>query len=168
MMMSRLDLAIKQIVFARNYTIRLLDNTKLEDWFRQPPAGITHIAWQVGHLAMAQYRMALERIRGKRPGDPDVISDGFLKLFGKESVPQADASKYPTPANIRAVFDRVHQQLLKELPSLNDTDLDQPILKPHSLVKTKLWALLWCAQHEAVHAGQIGLLRRQLGYAPLW
>jgi hypothetical protein len=46
--------------------------------------------------------------------------------------------------------------------------LDKPVLKPHPLVKTKLWALLWCAQHEAVHAGQIGLLRRQLGYLPLW
>jgi hypothetical protein len=40
--------------------------------------------------------------------------------------------------------------------------------EPHPLVKTKLWALLWCAQHESVHAGQIGLLRRQLGYSPLW
>jgi hypothetical protein len=41
------------------------------------------------------------------------------------------------------------------------------IARPHPLVRTKLWALLWCAQHEAVHAGQIGLLRRQLGHAPL-
>jgi uncharacterized damage-inducible protein DinB len=46
--------------------------------------------------------------------------------------------------------------------------VDQPVLKPHPLVKTNLWALLWCAQHEAVHAGQIELLRRQLGYAPVW
>jgi uncharacterized damage-inducible protein DinB len=67
-----------------------------------------------------------------------------------------------------ADFDRVHQQTLAELQGLTESELDKTVLKPHPLVKTKLWALLWCAQHEAVHAGQIGLLRRQLGYAPLW
>ena len=66
------------------------------------------------------------------------------------------------------MFDRVHGQALRELPGLDEGDLDRPVLRPHPLVQTKLWALLWCAQHEAVHAGQIGLLRRQLGYPPLW
>ena len=33
---------------------------------------------------------------------------------------------------------------------------------------TKLLALLWCAHHEMLHAGQIGLLRRHLGYPPIW
>src|SRR6516164_8430729 len=65
--MSRLHLAIEQIVFARNYTIRLLDQTPPTEWFRQPPGGVSHIAWQVGHLAFAQYRMALECIRGPQP-----------------------------------------------------------------------------------------------------
>jgi len=82
--MSRLKLAIEQIVFARKHTIRLLDEAKSHDWFRQPAGG--------------------------------------------------------------------------------QPRLDKPPLKPLSLAKTKLWSLLWCAQHEMVHAGQIGLLRRLLGY----
>ena len=88
--MSRLQLAIEQITFARNYTIRLLDQTRAEDWFRQPPGGVSHIAWQVGHLAMAQYRLALDRIRGSEPQDADLISESFLRLFGRESVPDGD------------------------------------------------------------------------------
>lgn len=166
--MSRVQLAIEQITFARAYTNRLLEQTEEAHWFRQPAAGVSHIAWQVGHLAIAQYRLALERIRTVLPGDAELISEGFLKLFGAKSVPDTDSSKYPSAAAIRAVFDRVHQQVLRELPNLAEGDLDQPPHKPHSLAKTKWWALLWCAQHEAIHAGQIGLLRRQLGYAPLW
>jgi hypothetical protein len=166
--MSRLNLAIEQIVFVRNYTNRLLDQTKEADWFSTPPGGVSHIAWQVGHLAMAEYRLALERIRGPRPEDGNLISDEFLKTFGRQSVPEADAGKYPSAADIRAVFDRVHHQALEELRTLDESELDKPVLKPHQLAKTKLWSLLWCAQHEAIHAGQIGLLRRQLGYAPLW
>ena len=166
--MNRLQLAIEQIVFARNYTIRLLDQTPATEWFRQPPGGISHIAWQVGHLAFAQYRMALERIRGQWPQDANLISEDFLCLFGRDSVPDPDPKKYPNETEIRAVFDRVHEQVLRELRNLEESELDQPVLKQHPLVKTKMWALLWCAQHETVHAGQIGLLRRQLGYAPLW
>src|SRR5579871_930214 len=135
--MSRLQLAIEQIIFARNYTTRLLDQTPAADWFRQPPGGITHIAWQVGHLAMAQYRLALARIRGTQPQDAGLISEEFLRLFGRESVPDAEATKYPSAADIRAIFDRVHQQALHELKSLNETELDQPVLKPHPLAKTK-------------------------------
>jgi hypothetical protein len=166
--MTRLELAVEQIVFARNYTVRLLDQTPVAEWFRQPPGGVSHVAWQVGHLAFAQYRMALERIRGPQPQDADLIAEEFLRLFGRDSMPAPDPARYPTPAEIRAVFDRVHEQALRELRGLDESELDQPVRKPHPLVKTKLWALLWCAQHEAVHTGQIGLLRRQLGYAPLW
>ncbi len=166
--MSRLDLAIEQIAFARGYTIKLLDNTKAEDWFRQPPGGVTHIAWQVGHLAIAEYWLALVRIRGQRPGDEAFIPKAFQAPFERQSVPTFDPTRYPSQAEIRTVLDRVHEQTLRELKGLDESELDQPILKPHPLAKTKLWALLWCAQHEAVHAGQIGLLRRMLGYPPLW
>jgi hypothetical protein len=38
----------------------------------------------------------------------------------------------------------------------------------HAFAKTNLRALLWCAQHEMLHAGHIGLLRRHLGYPPMW
>jgi hypothetical protein len=165
---NRLQLAIEQIVFARTYTLRLLDQTPAAEWFRLPPGGISHVAWQVGHLAFAEYRMALERIRGPQPQDADLISEEFLRLFGRDSVPEADPAKYPSRDAIHAVFHRVHEQVLRELQSLEESELDQPVRKPHPLVQTKLWALLWCAQHEAVHAGQIGLLRRQLGYPPLY
>jgi hypothetical protein len=166
--MSRLQLAIDQIVAVRGYTVRLLDHTEQKDWFRFPPGGVTHVAWQVGHLAMAQYRLGLERTRGKRPGDDQLISEECMRLFGRESAPNADASRYPPAAAIRNVFDRVHEQFLRDAPSLSEEDMDAPVLKPHPLAKTKLWSLLWSAQHEMIHAGQIGLLRRLLGYPPLW
>jgi hypothetical protein len=35
-----LQLAVEQILFARNYTIRLLDQTPATEWFRQPPDGV--------------------------------------------------------------------------------------------------------------------------------
>jgi uncharacterized damage-inducible protein DinB len=65
------------------------------------------------------------------------------------------------------VFDRVHEQVLREVRGLDEGELDQPVPHPHPFAPTKLRALLWCAHHEMLHAGQIGLLRRQLGHPPL-
>lgn len=168
--MFRLQLAIDQIGFARGYSLNLLDHVDPADWFRQPPGSVTHVAWQAGHLAGAEYYLALVRIRGERPEDEDLIPKAFREPFGRQSVPTFDAAKYPTPAEIRTVLDRVHEQTLRELRQLDDRELDRPVAvpKPHPIAKTKLWSLLWCSHHELIHAGQIGLLRRQLGQPPLW
>ncbi|HLW63743.1 MAG TPA: DinB family protein [Gemmataceae bacterium] len=166
--MNRLQFAIDQIIFARNYTLRLLEPTRIDDWFRQPPGGVSHIGWQVGHIAFAEYRLALWRIRGQRPEDAALFSPEFLKLFGANSVPQADPAVYPPVREVQAVMERIHAQAMRELPAMSDPELDEPVPHPHPYAKTKLLALLWCAHHEMVHAGQIGLLRRFLGYSPIW
>jgi hypothetical protein len=166
--MTRLSLALDRIALARKYTLRLLDHVPPTDWFRRPTEGITHVAWQVGHLAIAEYWLTLHRIRGPRPEDTALIPDGFSARFGRESVPDPDPTKDPNPDELRAILDRVHKQTLVELPGLAEAELDQPTDRPHPYFSTKLGALLWCAEHEMVHAGQIGLLRRLLGQAPLW
>ena len=166
--MSRLVQAVDQIVQARKYTLWLLENIDPKDWFRPAPANLTHIAWQVGHLAMAEYRLALDRMRGIKPEDAQIISAAFLKQFGKDSVPDMTPAKYPGVEEIKTVLNRVHQQTLHEMKTLPEQELDAPPLKPHPLFTTKLGSLFWCARHEMLHAGQIGLLRRLLGYKPIW
>jgi hypothetical protein len=166
--MSRLQLAIDQIVFARNYTLGLLEKTPMAEWFLQPPGGVSHVGWQVGHIAFAEYRLALWRMRGLLPEDDALLSQEFRRLFGADSVPDPDPAKYPHPAEVRAMLDRIHVEVLKELPKLSEADLDQHVPHPHPYAKTKLLALLWCAHHEMLHAGQIGLLRRLLGHPPMW
>jgi hypothetical protein len=165
-MMSRLQLAVEQIVFARNYTLGLLDQTKTDDWFRMPPGSVTHVGWQLGHIAFSEYRLALWRIRGPQPQDNALFSPEFKRLFGANSVPEVNPP-FSTD-ELRNVLDRVHGQVLRELPGLDEAELDQPVPHPHPFAKTKLLALLWCAHHEMLHAGQIGLLRRHLGYSPIW
>jgi hypothetical protein len=165
---SVLGLALEQIAFARRYTLGLLDGIDPADWFRMPAEGVTHVAWQVGHLAFAQYRLALERVRGVRPDDAALIPDDFLRRFGRDSVPDPDPGQYPGPAEIREVFDRVHERVLRDLSSHPEADLSSPLPKPHRLAKTKGEVLWWCCHHEMLHAGQIGLLRRLLGHRPQW
>ena len=82
--------------------------------------------------------------------------------------------RYPITGETRpaapkiGLCDRVHDQVLRKTSRLTETELEQEVLHPHPNAKTKLASLLWCANHEMMHAGQIGLLRRrELGHAPL-
>lgn len=167
--MSDLNHSIRDIGMARMYTENMLSHIDQADWFRQPAEGVTHVAWQVGHLAVAQYSLALRRVRGERAEDAELISPEFRKLFGKGSIPVPDPAVYPTPEELRAVFDRVHRQVLNESGDWSEESLDEATGEPaHPMFKTKGEAIRWSVQHEFIHAGQIGLLRRLCGAMPLW
>lgn len=166
--MDRLTMAIEQIQGARAYTLKLLDTISPDEWYVSPIECVTHVAWQVGHLAMAEYRLCLERVRGKRPEDAELLPPDFLARFGRGSTPDPDVSEETTPERILEVLERVHAQVMLELPRISQHELDEPPFTPHELFKTKLGALQWASLHEMLHAGQIGLLRRLLGQTPIW
>ena len=166
--MSRIRDALDRIVFARAYTRGLLDTIPESDWFRMPAGGVTHVAWQVGHLAMAQYLLCLSRVRGPRPDDEQLIPAAFVNTFRRDSVPDPDPAKFPPVAEIRATFDRVHDRVLADLADFPDAELDAPLPIPHRLCQTKIEVVRWCSAHEMLHAGQIGLLRRLFGQPRIW
>lgn len=166
--MSRIADALAQIEFARTYSRGLIDAFAPGEWFRMPAEGVTHVGWQVGHLAIAEYFLCLVRFRGKRPEDERLLTPAYIACFDKGSTPLPGAEHYPPIEEIRAALDRVHAQVLRELSDWPDADLDTPILKPHRLCQTKIQIARWCSAHEMMHAGQIGLLRRLFGHEPIW
>ena len=108
--MSQIQRAIDQVCRARRYTENLLNHIDTADWFRQPHEGVTHVAWQVGHLAVAEYGLGLLRVRGERPDDITIVTREFRDTFGKGSQPTPNAADYPSATAIRgraefAVFD---------------------------------------------------------------
>ena len=166
--MERVPFLVNSLKTTRQYTTKVLDWIPESDWFKQPEGGVTHTAWQVGHLAIAEYFLAMERIRGEQPGDNDLINDDFRKRFGRTSIPDPNPDNNPSPSEIRAWFDRVHEQALQETANLNDSVLDERCDGEHPMFKDKFGSLNWCVQHEFSHAGQLSLIRRLLGSEFAW
>lgn len=162
-----LSWAMQQIEFARGYMLATLADIDEAAWFTMPPGCPTHVAWQVGHLAMAEYGLCLFRQRGRQAVDLELMSSSFRKQFSRGSVPSADATSYPAPAEIRSTLDRVHAQVLLEAASFSTAQLQEPVEPPFAVEATKLGSLVFCSHHEMLHAGQLGLLRRFLGKAPI-
>jgi len=164
---SPLELACKQIEFARDYTHSLIVDVEDDLWFTIPDGCVTHVAWQVGHLAMAQYGLCLFRIRGRQPEDTELMSSTFRKKYSKGTTPDSVLGNNPAPAEIRGVLDRVYQQSMQEMATYDEAVLQEPIDMPYAAYATKLGGMLFCSHHEMLHAGQIGLLRRLLGKGPV-
>lgn len=164
---DRLDLALRQVEFSRNYVLGLIHDIEDELWFRRYGECPSHLAWQIGHLAMAQYALTMIRIRGKEPEDEQLLSKEFFRRFQKGTVPVFDGDQYPSPHEIRATLGRVHEASLAELAKYSDADLAEKLPEPHAVFDTKLGSVFFCAAHEMLHAGQIGLLRRMMGKAPI-
>jgi hypothetical protein len=164
---ERLQIAWRQIEFARNYSLSLLVDLTDDQWYVAPDAYPTHIAWQVGHLAMSEYGLTLFRQRGRTEVDSELMSGKFRKLFMRGTEPMRDRAAYPAPEELLEVLHRVHRQMRQELPSFDGSGLDEPLDAPHAAYSNRYGALLFAAHHEMLHAGQIGVLRRLLGKAPL-
>lgn len=165
--MARLEFAIRRIEAAREDTKRFLEDLSDDEWFAQPFEGANHIAWQVGHLATAEYGIVVGEALGRTFADVDWLTDDFRTLFRRESVPQSDAGSYPQPTEIVAMLDRVHRHALDGLATVSDDLLDEPSAHGHPLAETRLDALHLCAWHEGVHTGQIAMLRRAIGRPPM-
>ena len=167
---QRLEIAVRQLEFVRRYTCSLLEDLTDDEWYWTPPnenGFVTHIAWQCGHIAMAEYGLMLFRQRGRHSVDASLMSGKFRKRFMRGTEPQADRSLYATPAEIREVMDKVHQQVLSEVAGFDGDALDEELEEPHAAFSTKYGSMLFASQHEMVHAGQIGMLRRLMGKVPL-
>ena len=115
---------IDALVFARGYTIPLLDTIPEADWFVMPAGCPSHVAWQVGHLAFAEARLVVERVGGRAEVGGGRPAAEFVKLFARNSVPDASPAGHPGPAEIRRVLDRVHTAALQMLRDTRDDDLE--------------------------------------------
>ena len=155
------------LIGVRRYTLELLHGLDEDDWYRMPDGCPTHIAWQVGHITYAQLGVALVRSRGPAPGDADVLPAEYETLFGKGTTPQPDRSHYPSVESLRETMQRVNHYVLEQLKAQPEEFFQQPPAVEFLGMKTRGEVIRFCALHEMLHNGQIGLVRRMLGEPPL-
>jgi hypothetical protein len=160
------ETALGQFDFVRNYTLQLLDSVPRDQWTTQPPGAPSHLAWQVGHLAVSQYGLMLFRQRGRAEGDMDLMPGWLRKRFGRGSSPPSPQES-PTAEELLEALHRIDRVARSEIQRFSAPHFRETIDMPYAVYPNKLGALLFCPIHESIHAGQIGLLRRMLGHSPI-
>jgi hypothetical protein len=161
------DGVVGQMRFAREYTLNLLSSVPDPLWNVIPNGGTSHIAWQVGHLAVSQYGLMLFRQRGRAEGDLELMPGWLRKKFGRGTKPPTDPADIPSKDELLATLERIHHASMSVVPTLSPELLAEATEMPFAVYPMKLGALLFCPLHESIHSGQIGLLRRLHGLEPV-
>ena len=161
------DQALAQIQWMRQYTQQLIVSVPDDLWYVMPASSHTHMAWQVGHLAVSQYGLMLFRQRGRVEADLELMPGWLRKNFGRGSQPASSDAKQPAPQTLLEHLNAIHTRACQEVAELPYETLIESIDMPYTTYPIKLGALLFCPLHESIHAGQIGMLRRLHGLPPL-
>ncbi|WP_158265002.1 DinB family protein [Blastopirellula marina] len=161
------ELTKQRIAFTDKMFRDFMNELTPELWFRMPAEGVTHIAWQVGHITIANYGLGMLRIRGKKAEDASLMPESYSQLFGRGSTPSPDQSVHPSVERMVEIYNKVNDKLIEEMETYTLEQLDEPSLPDHPLFKTKFDTLVFLPYHAMMHLGQMGLLRRLAGNAPL-
>jgi hypothetical protein len=139
---------------------RYLADLSDADLLVRPVPGANHIAWQLGHLIVAE-RMMAEPLPGVAyPTLPAGFEDRHSKAAAALEPPQGFASK----AEYLDLFGRTRAATLAALERASDADLDTPNtgrMAPFAPTTGALFVLT--ANHTMMHAGQFTVVRRKLG-----
>lgn len=137
----------------------LLKDLSDADLLVRPVPGANHIAWQLGHLIVAEHGM----VSGQLPGVayPELPA-GFAERHNKETA--AKDTGFGTKAEYLNLFNKVRQATIDAVAKLSDADLDKPTTGRMAEMVPTTGALLGLnADHVQMHGGQISVVRRKLG-----
>jgi hypothetical protein len=152
------DFLITTAMFSRSTAIfsKTIDGIPEEKWLVQPSTDSNHLLWIAGHVVV--HRGLAARLLGAE------WEAAWEKLFarGKKRV---GADQYPPATHIQDAWNEVSEKFRTALASADPQALGSPALQGMpSLDGTVGGTLSFLCLHEIYHVGQMGYLRKWLGY----
>lgn len=136
---------------------KVVEGIAPESWFVRPGSKSNHLLWVAGHAVWSR-KMVLQMlgIGCSRPWE---------KLFARGASP-ADAEQYPKPAEILAAWAEVSGKLDTALDEVSAETLSQPAPPQSPSFDGRMsGTIAFFSAHESYHIGQMGYLRKWLGYS---
>jgi uncharacterized damage-inducible protein DinB len=139
-----------------------VDDLKPAEFEAQPIPGVNSVAWMLGHLALTD-----RRIIGLLGGQVPELPAGFEDKFKTTKQAAGEQKGLGDPKELLAIFDAQRTKLIETVEAADAATLNKPMPNPHPLFGTVGEAAAFMAIHYGLHAGQVTVIRRALGYPPL-
>jgi uncharacterized damage-inducible protein DinB len=137
--------------------VRSLNGLSDEDCWRQPDPGANPMMWLVGHATISRAQL-LARLGHK-------YDHGLGTVFDRGSSPQT-SSAHPSRAVITEAWQDTRGRMRDAFAALTDEGLlAPPSGRPLPGVTNVAHMIAFVAFHESYHVGQMGYLRKMLGYS---
>ena len=131
-----------------------------EDLLRRPAENANHIAWQLGHLIVAENSLNNMVCPDSMPALPE----GFAEKHSKEAAASNDPGGFCTKDEYLEQMEVQRAGTLALLDKLSDEDLEKPAPEKIQQFGATVGAVIaGQSAHWMMHAGQWVVVRRQLG-----
>lgn len=132
------------------------------EYLHRPCGDANCAAWLIGHLILT------ERNGLKRLGVTDVpaLPEGFEQRFSRDPA-APKASDFGDVTALMPLFKQHRGMLIEAVKRATPEQLATPLEKPHPMFATVGESANFIALHVTMHAGQVTIIRRSLGRAPL-
>jgi hypothetical protein len=131
------------------------------DLLARPAPSANHIAWQLGHLIVAEPHLLSQYLPGAQwPKLPA----GFADKHTKETARLDGAANFFKKNEYLSLYGQVREATIGALEKLSDADLDRPTTGDMAKFAPNLGTMLLLnANHTMMHVGQFTAVRRKLG-----
>ena len=141
----------------------MIDELKPHEFDLQPMPGVNCISWIMGHLTLVDRR----QLTWLGVTDLPVLPEGFADRFMTTKLMAEKQSSFGDPAAIVQQFDTHRDLLIACLPSVPPERFLELTAVKRPTFSDIGEASMFMAMHTTMHAGQISLIRRSLGYPPV-
>jgi hypothetical protein len=130
-----------------------------QDLLVRPVPNANHIAWQLGHLVLAEHTVIKSL-----GGTPPELPAGFADQHGKQMANSDATTGFATKAKYVELLNQARAATLAATDKLSDADLDKPVEGNIARIAPKFGILAaFPASHAYMHMGQFSVVRRKLG-----
>jgi hypothetical protein len=147
-------------IFAINDDLvsKSLEGLTDEQLWTRPTARNNPMMWLVGHVVETRTQLMA------------LLGEPFETGWGQQFVRGAtlrDATQYPSREDIQHVMSDVSRRLHTTLATLDDEQMNRPPAVQSPGAETVADQVAGFALHDCYHVGQIGYIRKALGYPAL-
>lgn len=131
------------------------------DLLVRPVPGANHIAWQLGHLIVAEPHLLSAYLPGAQW---PTLPAGFAEKHTKETASLDGASNFFKKNEYLSLYGQVREATIAGLEKLHDADLDRPTTGNMTKFAPTVGTMFMLnANHTMMHVGQFTAVRRKLG-----
>jgi hypothetical protein len=161
---SILEFGLEGMAFTRGALERLYNDFPREKLCYQPFPGANHALWTMGHLASAD-EFFLDKVANK----PTTRFKELESKFFMNSKPSPNPGDYPPHEELQAYFHDARERLTSYFKSLSPAQLSEPLPgEMKNFAATRAILMRAIAWHEGFHSGQLAVIRKSLGLAPVF
>ncbi len=159
-----IESAVDRLTWSRGLITMLLKDLTDAQLLHQAGGSGNHALWIMGHLAVSE-----EQIRCTFTAQQPQIPGGFLELFGAQTTPESDASRYPARSELLNAMEASRTRTIAWLKAMTPETARIPSPEDFRMfAPDAITAAFGMMGHEMIHAGQILTIRADLGIPRLF